>query len=214
MRLLLVRHGESLGNVTRVLQGRGDPLTDRGRSQARSIAMHLARRGDVRTIYTSPLSRALETSQIIGAAVGVEPEPRENLAEINVGNAAGLSFEEWSQRFPEEARLFQADNLGYAFPGGESARHLSDRVALEMDRIVAAHRDDPHAVVIVSHGGAMAWILAHLLGEPRDVWPSYEYDNCSLTEVMIAGEDVTLVSRNEIGHLQPVAEEEIATGRT
>jgi broad specificity phosphatase PhoE len=214
MRLLLVRHGESLGNVTRVLQGRGDPLTDRGRSQARSIAAHLASRGDVRTIYTSPLARALETSQIIGTAIGVGPQPCENLAEINVGTAAGLSFEEWSRRFPEEAGLLHADGVGYAFPGGESARHLGERIAVEIDRIVEAHRDDPSAVVVVSHGGAMAWILAHLLGEPRDVWPSYEFDNCSLTEVTIDGDEVTLVSRNKIGHLQPVAEEEIATGRT
>src|SRR5690348_11197429 len=64
MRLILVRHGESLGNVTRTMQGRADPLTDRGRSQARAIATHLQSRGDVRTIYASPLARALETSRI------------------------------------------------------------------------------------------------------------------------------------------------------
>jgi len=213
MRLILVRHGESLGNVTQVLQGREDPLTDRGRSQARAIASHLAGRGDVRTIYASPLARALETSQIIGAAAGVEPQPIENLAELNVGHAAGMRFTDWMSAHPEEAARFHADGAGYTFPGGESGRQLGARVAAAMDRIVAAHHDDPHPVVVVSHGGALAWILAHLLRETDDNWPSYEFHNCSFTEVIVEGDQATLICRNEIGHLSVVAEEEVATGR-
>ncbi len=213
MRLILVRHGESLGNVTQVLQGRDDPLTDRGRSQARAIAAHLAGRGDVRTIYASPLARALETSRIIGAAAGVEPQLVENLAEIDVGHAAGMSFKDWASSYPEEAARLQAEGAGYAFPGGESGRQLGARVAAEMNHIVAAHHDDPHTVVVVSHGGALAWILAHLLRETDDNWPSYEFHNCSVTEVVVEGDQATLICRNEIGHLSVVAEEEVATGR-
>ena len=62
MQLLLVRHGESAGNLTRILQGRDDPLTERGRRQARELAAYLGARGDVRAIYTSPLGRAAETA--------------------------------------------------------------------------------------------------------------------------------------------------------
>ncbi len=213
MRLLLVRHGESLGNVTKVLQGRDDPLTDRGRSQARMIARHLASRADVQNVYASPLARAFETSQIIGAAIGVAPEPRENLAEIDVGAAAGLTFEEWTRRNPQAAVRFRVDGAGFVFPGGESGRQLGARIAAEIDRIVLAHRDRDDVVAVVSHGGALAWILAHLLGEQRDEWPPYEFDNCSLTEVVIEHGDVTLVCRNEIAHLQTEPEEEVATGR-
>ncbi len=212
MRLLLVRHGESLGNVTRVMQGRDDPLTDRGRRQAREVAAYLRERGDIRFIYASPLARAFETSQIIGHAVGVEPQPRENLAEINVGSAAGHSFQDWATSFPEEAARFRTEGVDYAFPGGETARHLGERVAGEIARITADHHDEPGSVVVVSHGGALAWILAHLLDEPRDTWPTYEFHNCSLTEATIDGGKATLVCRNEIGHLQPEPEEQVATG--
>ena len=218
MRLLLVRHGESMGNVTQVLQGRDDPLTERGRRQARQIALHLAARGDVRAIYVSPLARAFETGQIIAEAIGLhlQPEPREGLAEIDVGHAAGMRFDDWTAQCPEEARRFHAEGLDYTFPGGESGRQLGARTAAEIDRILEEHRGDPSAVVVVSHGGALAWIVAHLLQEPRDTWPSHSFDNCSLTEVHIDGEDaqhVTFVCRNDVGHLVPEPAEEIATGR-
>ena len=100
MQLLLVRHGESVGNLTHILQGPDDPLTERGRRQAREIAAYLASRGDVRALYTSPLVRAYETAAIIGEALGLTPIPREALAEINVGEAAGLTLEEWAARSP------------------------------------------------------------------------------------------------------------------
>ena len=85
MRLLLVRHGETVGNILRQLQGDDDPLTERGRRQAREVASYLAGRGDLRALYASPLIRAFETAQVIGAAVGLAPQPRPGLAEINVG---------------------------------------------------------------------------------------------------------------------------------
>ncbi len=213
MRLILVRHGESLGNVNQTLQGREDPLTERGRRQAGAIAAHLAARGDLGTIYASPLARAFETSQIIGRATGVEPQPREGLAEIDVGSAAGLSFRDWTERNPDEVERFRREGAGYRFPGGESGRQVGARVAAELDRIVEAHRDDPRTVAIVSHGGALAWALAHLMSETTGEWPPYEFHNCSLTEVHLDGDKITLVCRNEIGHLSTVAEEEIATGR-
>ena len=213
MRLLLVRHGESIGNITQLLQWRDEPLTERGRRQAREIAAYLAARGDVRALYTSPLARAVETGRVIGAAVGIEPELRDGLAEIDVGDAAGWTFEAWSARFPDEARRYHSEGIDYAFPGGESGRQLGVRTAAEIDRIIAAHDGNEGAIVVVSHGGALGWILAYLLQESRDPWPRHQFDNCSITEVTIDAQQVTVVCRNEVGHLSPEPAEEVATGR-
>ncbi len=214
MQLLLVRHGESVGNVTGQLQGREDALTERGRRQAREIAAHLAARGDVIALYTSPLARAFETAQTIGAAVGLAPVPREGLAEIDIGDAQGLTFDEWAARYPEEAARFQSEGVDFVWPGGESGRQLGARTAAEIDRIVSAHRLGAGAVVVVSHGGALAWIIDHLLREPRDRWPRHQLDNCSLTEATIDrdAQAVSFVCQNAIGHLTPDPEGEIATG--
>lgn len=216
MQLLLVRHGESLGNLTRQLQHRDDPLTERGRRQAREVAAVLAQRPDVRALYASPLARAFETAGIIGAAIGLAPLPLEGLAEINVGEAAGYPFAEWVERDPVNARRFREEGIDFIWPGGESGLQLGTRTAATIDEIISAHHLDPGAVIIVSHGGALAWIVAHLLREPRTEWPRHQFHNCSLTEVTVDPDQqaVTFVCRNAIDHLSPEPDEEAALGQT
>jgi broad specificity phosphatase PhoE len=215
MQLLLVRHGESAGNLSRQLQGREDPLTERGRRQAGELAAFLAERADLRALYASPLARAFETAEIIGAAIGFAPVPLEGLAEINVGEATGLTFDEWFGREPELAARFQEEGIDFVWPGGESGRELATRVAAEADAIISAHRLEQGAVVVVSHGGALGWFIDHLLHEPRERWPQHQLLNCSLTEITIDpdAQAVTFVCLNEVGHLSPEPDEEVALGR-
>ena len=215
MQLLLVRHGESIGNVTRQLQHRTEPLTERGRRQARELAAFLAERPDLRVVYASPLNRAFETAEIIGAAIGLRPIPLDGLAEIDVGDAAGMTFDEWSERDPESAARWREEGLDFVWPGGESGRQLAARTAAEIDRIISVHRLDRAAVVVVSHGGALAWIIAHLLREPRDRWPDHQLLNCSLTEITVDPDEqaVTFVCHNEVSHLSPEPVEEAALGQ-
>ncbi len=217
MRLLLVRHGETEGNVRRRLQGSEDPLTERGRRQAAEIAAHLSGRDDIVALYASPYRRAFDTASAIGDALGVEPEPRPALAELDVGDAAGYRFEAWIEEFPEEAGRFRLEGVNYRWPGGESGLDLSARAEGEMGRILESHRREAGAVVVVSHGGALAWIIAHLLGEPDGEWPhSYtRLDNCSITEAEIppnGSGPAKFLYTNEVGHLTPDPDEEAATG--
>ena len=212
-----MRHGETEGNVSRRLQGADDPLTERGRRQAEEIAAHLSVRDDVVALYASPYRRAFDTARAIGGALGVEPEPRPALAELDVGDAAGYRFEAWVEEFPEEAERFRTEGVDYSWPGGESGRDLSVRAEGEIERILEAHGHEAGAVVVVSHGGTLAWIIAHLLGEPDGEWPhSYtRLDNCSITEAEISPNGkrpATFLYTNEVGHLSPDPDEEAATG--
>ncbi len=216
MQLLLVRHGESVGNLSRRLQSHEDALTDRGRRQAGEVAALLTDRGDIRALYSSPLTRALETAQIIGSAIGLAPIPLDDLAEINVGEAAGSTFDEWAARDPEGAAQFQAAGPNFVWPGGESGLQLAARVAAAVDAIISAHRLEGGSVVVVSHGGALSWMIDHLLREPREQWPQHQLHNCSLTEVTIDddAQAVTFVCRNEISHLSTEPEEAVALGQS
>lgn len=217
MRLLLVRHGETEGNVSRRLQGSEDPLTERGRRQARELAAHLSGRSDVSALYASPYRRAFDTARAIGDSLGFEPEPRPDLAELDVGRAAGYRFEAWIEEFPHEAERFRQEGADYVWPGGESGRDLSVRAEREMGRILNLHGREADTIVLVSHGGTLAWIIAHLLGEPDGVWP-HDYTrlhNCSITEAEVApnGEGpAKFLYTNEIGHLSSDPDEEVATG--
>lgn len=217
MRLLLVRHGETEGNVSRRLQGAEDPLTERGLRQAGELAAHLAGRGDVAHLYASPYRRAFETALAVGEALDLAPNPRPALAELDVGRAAGYRFEAWVEAFPHEAQRFREEGVDYSWPGGESGRDLAVRAVGEVDRILDTHRNGGDAVVLVSHGGALAWIIAHLLGEPEGEWPGdyARLENCSITEAHIPASGsgpAEFLYTNEVGHLSPDPDEEAATG--
>lgn len=209
MHLLLIRHGQTVGNILRQLQDEHDPLTDLGKRQADAVAAYLATIGAAEALYTSPLQRALDTARAIGAAIGREPLPRPAWAEINVGRAAGQTFDVWLEQFPEEAAAFRADGAGYAWPGGESGYDVARRTAAEIEWLLARHHDAAAPIIVVSHGGALAWAISHLLREAGDRWPSahMRLDNCSLTEVVIdraawsANRPAVFLRRNVTDHL-------------
>lgn len=209
MRLLLVRHGQSLGNIEARIQGDDDPLTEHGREQARRAAAHLATRGDITHLYASSLTRALETATIVGNAIERDPVPVPGLAEINAGTAAGMLWTEWSEHFPEAVkRMAEEDRYMHTWAGGESGKTFGDRVLTAYNEIVTRHQGTNDVVVLVSHGGALAWISAHVHGDPMDVWPSGRagFLNCSISELEIDTAGIsTIVSWNEHAHLEGLA---------
>jgi uncharacterized phosphatase len=103
--LYFVRHGESIRNLQRIFAGQYDtPLTDRGRDQARQAgerARHLA----VNLIVSSPLSRALETAQIIASSIGYPLDTilvQEVFKERSLGTLEGKSWDEYDEAATED----------------------------------------------------------------------------------------------------------------
>ena len=207
MRLILVRHGQSLGNVEQRIQGADDPLTDFGRQQAAAAAGALAERGDVTHLYASNLDRALETASIIGKRVCLEPVPTPGLAEIDAGTAAGLIWSEWVAQDPERAARLERNQVSPfgQWDGGESGQDLADRVLASYDEIVTRHVGSEDVVALVSHGGPLAWIAARVHDDPLDIWPSERagFHNCSISELDIdANGESRILSWNVTDHLE------------
>jgi probable phosphoglycerate mutase len=192
MLLLLVRHGQSLGNIEGRIQGSDDPLTEFGRLQARTVAARLAERNDITHLYASPLDRAMETASIIGAAVGQTPVPIAGLAEINAGRAAGLLWTDWRLANPELAEIMADPNrpMDRGWEGGESGLQFGQRVISAYNEIVTRHVGTSDVVVAVGHGGSLAWIAAKAHGDPLDIWPGTRggFHNCSISELAIDAE--------------------------
>ncbi|MBA2247620.1 MAG: histidine phosphatase family protein [Chloroflexia bacterium] len=210
MKLILIRHGQTLGNVDARIQGHDDPLTDLGLQQARITAKLLGTRGDITHLYASPLDRAFETARIIGAALGLEPVPVAGLAEVNAGDATGMLWTDWTERFPEQAAIIrsQGRSLHHRWVGGESGQEVADRVLAAYDEIVTRHQGGDDVVAAVSHGGPLAWISARLHGDPMDAWPSRRgiFGNCSISELDVdARGHGEIVSWNQTGHLDGIA---------
>jgi broad specificity phosphatase PhoE len=150
--LLLVRHGETDCNREHRVQGHTDvPLNARGREQARGLAEELA---DARlaAIYSSDLSRAHETAVAVAVTQGLEPVVDPRLREKNFGSWEGLTDVEIAERFPDAVRGRWGD--------GETTEEVAARVIEAVEVICARHGDA--AVLVVSHGGPLRAVLAHL----------------------------------------------------
>jgi probable phosphoglycerate mutase len=162
-RLILVRHGETDWNRERVPQGHIDiPLNETGCRQARALAGRVCS-WQVNALYSSDLKRAAQTAEILGEALRLSVQLREGWREIDVGAWGGLPAAEIRARFPEEiSALERGEDISRG--GGESRASLKARVVAEFERMCPGHPDE--TVMIVSHGGALKALIAHLVGLP------------------------------------------------
>ncbi|MBJ8348733.1 histidine phosphatase family protein [Antrihabitans sp. YC2-6] len=155
--IALVRHGETDWNMHGRLQGSSDiPLNGTGRAQAREAAHRLAGR-EWHSIISSPLSRANETAQIIGAELGLdEPKTFPDLVERHYGEAEGLTDWEAYNEWPH----------GW-YPGLEPRASVAERGLRTI--VELAHDNPDDAIIVVSHGGVIRAILdvVHTRRSPR-----------------------------------------------
>lgn len=125
--LFLVRHGQTRWNLEHRLQGQLDsPLTTEGIRQAQSIGERMIGRG-ITTVCSSPLGRARQTALIIADRIGAELVEIAELAELDHGEMAGMTWDEIDRRYPGARADRAANRYGWAFPGGESYAQARER---------------------------------------------------------------------------------------
>jgi broad specificity phosphatase PhoE len=147
--ILLARHGETDWNRENRFQGHADPpLNDTGRAQAAELAAALANE-PLAAVYASPLRRAFETAQVVGAPHGLEPAPVDALREVDVGSWQGLTRPEIEERFPEQFARWLDYRQGWE--DGESYEEMGRRVLAALLELAAAHEGE--RILVVSHGG-------------------------------------------------------------
>jgi probable phosphoglycerate mutase len=156
--LYLVRHGQTESSKRRAYSGRSDvPLTARGREQAREAARQLAGAG-VGAIFTSPLSRALDTAQAIAEATGAPLTIDERLTEIDYGAFEGLDRAGASALLGAAFDGWRADPFGSPVPGMEPLPAALDRArAATAAALTAGER-----TVVVGHQGILRIVLIAL----------------------------------------------------
>jgi broad specificity phosphatase PhoE len=205
--LYLIRHGESVPNVTPIIGGmRGDTgLTDRGREQARLLEKRL-REEDLRAdqLYASTLPRALETAEYVARALDLPVQPDDELHELRPGEADGLTVDQWRERYwprPPAVR----DAFTPLAPGGESWVAFLARAGAAIAALVDRHPGE--TVVAVCHGGVIeaSFYLAFGLGGSADR-VSFAVLNTSITRWRHrrgpeGRRDWTAVTLNDAGHL-------------
>ncbi|MCL4528358.1 MAG: histidine phosphatase family protein [Chloroflexi bacterium] len=167
--LILIRHGETDWNLEGRWQGQADvALNERGRAQAVLIAQEL-KDVSISAIYSSDLIRAFETAQELSKATGLPVNIDRRLREIHQGEWQGMLVADIRSRYADHFERRRLDPLNIAPPGGETVAQVRSRVLAAVHEIVSQHPSE--TVAIVSHGFALAVILAEYQGHPIDnVW--------------------------------------------
>lgn len=160
-RVLLARHGQTVWNAEHRLQGQLDsPLTDAGLAQAHAIADRLVD-AHVLTVCTSPLGRAMQTARIIADRIGADLIEVPELAEVDHGDLAGMTWDEIDVVYPTAREERAANRYGWAFPGGESYAQARSRARKALSSCGWASEGIP---LLVSHEMIGRMLRAELRG--------------------------------------------------
>lgn len=158
--ITLLRHGESVGNAESRWQGQADfPLTDKGREQARALAVRWMREKlQFDYVISSPLSRARETAEIIASELNLKVEHDPLWLERDNGEFSGLTAQEVRQNFVHPEFHSPYDPVG---SDGEGDWELFLRAGQALHSLL---KRDPARYLIVSHGGLLNQFMHAVVG--------------------------------------------------
>ncbi|WP_158263723.1 histidine phosphatase family protein [Deinococcus arcticus] len=170
MKLWLIRHGQTAGNVAGILRGAtsaGDELSEQGHAQAQALAAQLAA-ADPRpqAVYASTYRRAQQTAEPLARALGLTVQVVPDVQEVDCGDWAGRPYRDLKTA-PGDLRL---PGGGLGFRGGESFEQIAARFVQALEELPTSQ-----PAALVSHGGILRIGLAALLGRDiEQVWRSGE----------------------------------------
>ncbi|WP_024801311.1 histidine phosphatase family protein [Nocardia sp. BMG51109] len=157
--MILVRHGETEGNVAKVLDTRvpGLPLTERGVAQAKSFGATL--RTPPRRLFSSAALRARQTAGHVESVTGVSAEVLDGVYEVQVGELEGANSDAAHEMFQDVYRTWHLGRLDVRLPGGETGQEVLDRYLPELERLrqefLIPGATAVGDILVVSHGAAM-----------------------------------------------------------
>lgn len=155
-KVYLIRHGlPDFPDGSRMCIGTTDiPMGEKGFRQAAEMARSLP---PVTAVYSSPLTRAVQTAQAIGMSVTI----LDDLREMYAGEWDGLTFDQIRQRYPELYAV-RAKDLTIPLPGAEGHKEALVRFTAAMEQ-AAIHA--PGDFAVVAHGGIIAQFLQQISGK-------------------------------------------------
>ena len=171
--IFLVRHGETVGNASRVVQRPDSPLSPRGVAQAQRLARRLAQHG-VAAILSSDLARARTTAEAVQRATGAPLTFEPLLHERNFGDIRGTAYADLG------FDMFEPD---YAPPNGETWPVFHARVDRAWARVQALAAATAGHLAVVTHGLVCRSLAARHLLLPAGAAVPERWENTSVTVV-------------------------------
>ncbi|MGD2149511.1 MAG: histidine phosphatase family protein [Desulfobacterales bacterium] len=168
-KVYLVRHGQTAWNLEEVFRGRMDiPLDDTGKKE-----VHLAGEAlideTIHAIYSSPLSRSMETAENIAKFQNIEVTPLESIIDISYGDWEGVSLDDVRKKYPDLYTLWLREPHKVNFPNGESLEQVRTRTMAAINKLIEKHQNE--TIALVAHRVPNKVICCSLLGiENNNFW--------------------------------------------
>ena len=203
-RCYLVRHAQTAWNQENRLQGKTDLSLDlTGQAQAQALGEWFAAK-PLAHVVTSSLARARQTADAIVSASGHRLKPIVDSAfeEMNLGVWEGLTADQVEQNFPGAYRQWRIRPSSVTIPEGEAAEIFLSRVEDAFKRLRDTVSQDEECVV-VTHGGVIAALLAHLLQGSYDTFLCrLRLDNAGVTIIESGVRFPHVLQINSVSHLK------------
>jgi len=161
-KVYLVRHGQTAWNVGEIFRGRANiPLDETGKQEVH-LAGEALKDETLHAIYSSPLSRSIETAENIAKFHDIPVTPFDAIIDISYGEWEGLENQEVKEKYPELHSLWHREPHKIKFPGGESLEEVRIRTMTGLEGLLLQHKDENF--VLVAHRVPNKVICCALLG--------------------------------------------------
>lgn len=199
MKLLIIRHGQSEGDILNLHEGRADySLSDLGMKEAEALAHYVKENYGVDKIYASPLRRAAGTAEALAKETGCNIIYDERLKEHNNGYLAGFTREEAAKRYPKLE--LAEDESTY---GMESDVEFRSRVEAVFNTIIDdnCEAESENTVAIVTHGGVINQLYRSMLKLPVRGQQWFGTGDTGMHIWNISKDGIVVVKANMMEHL-------------
>ena len=201
-RFLLIRHGETEWNRIRKFQGRSDvPLNQKGKDQGHALALAL-KDEPIKAIYSSPLTRAMETAcliKIFHPSVSLFQE--DGLIEMDLGKFDGMDAGEWASQNADFRKAWQENPASVTMPGGESLSDVQGR-ALGVVNHIRDLYPSGSTLLLCSHNFVNLTLLCYALEIPLDRFRELRQEPAALNILYMQGQRLRAELVNECSHLK------------
>lgn len=207
-KVYLVRHGQTAWNVGEIFRGRADiPLDDTGKQEVH-LAGEALKDETLHAVYSSPLSRSMETAENIAKFHNLPVTPLDAIIDISYGEWEGSGNQEIKQKYPELYAVWINEPHKVQFPGGESLDEVQSRTMAALDELIQKHKDENF--VLVAHRVPNKVICCSLLGLDNSHFWRIQQDTACTNLFTYRDEQWIISFLNDTSYLRTLSKEALA----
>ncbi len=201
-RIYLVRHGTTEWNREEIFRGRADcPLNETGRAEARALTDYF-RGVEIQEIYSSPLSRAVQTADALASPRGLAVVCDPSFTDLDFGEWQGRPLREIREKYPEEYRTWRERPQDASFPGGENLGRVRARAWSGL--LCRAESNPEKTILVVSHRVVTKILICAALGLDDSHFWQVKQDTTAVNCLEYARGWFTVALINDTCHLRPL----------